>query len=76
MLGPVNPPAPGAASPVAPPPKWLQEGDRVRVVDGTFNGMDGSVKQILEAVSKVQVELSIFGRPVAVDFEYYQVEQV
>ena len=45
-------------------------------VGDNFNGMDGNVKQILEAVSKVQVELSIFGRPVAVDFEYYQVEQV
>jgi len=77
MLGPTMKPGDvrGGAPPIAPPPKWLQPGDRVRVVDGTFNGMDGSVKQILEAVSKVQVELSIFGRPVAVDFEYYQVEQ-
>ena len=77
MLGPVKKPGEaGEAPPIAPPPKWLQPGDRVRVVDGTFNGMDGSVKQILEAVSKVQVELAIFGRPVNVDFEYYQVEQV
>jgi transcription termination/antitermination protein NusG len=77
MLGPTKKPGAGdEAPPIAPPPKWLQPGDRVRVVDGTFNGMDGSVKQILEAVSKVQVELAIFGRPVNVDFEYYQVEQV
>lgn len=62
--------------PVSPKPKWLQEGDRVRVVDGTFNGMDGMVKHILESVSKVQVELTIFGRPVGVDLEYYQVEQL
>jgi len=77
MLGPKKKDGSGdEAPPIAPPPKWLQPGDRVRVVDGTFNGMDGSVKQILEAVSKVQVELAIFGRPVNVDFEYYQVEQV
>jgi len=77
MLGPQKKPGdPESAPTIAPPPKWLQPGDRVRVVDGTFNGMDGTVKQILEAVSKVQVELAIFGRPVNVDFEYYQVEQV
>jgi transcriptional antiterminator NusG len=62
--------------PVSPKPKWLQEGDRVRVVDGTFNGMDGMVKKIKEHESKVEVELTIFGRPVAVDLEYYQVEQL
>ncbi|MFM7152284.1 MAG: transcription termination/antitermination protein NusG [Gemmataceae bacterium] len=67
---------PGAKDePVSPRPKWLQEGDKVRVVDGTFNGMEGNVKQILESISKVQVELMIFGRPVTVDLEYYQVEQ-
>jgi transcription termination/antitermination protein NusG len=76
MLGPKKKEGDGEAAPVAKPPVWLQPGDRVRVVDGTFNGMDGNVKQILEAVSKVQVELAIFGRPVNVDFEYYQVEQV
>ena len=48
----------------------------MRVVDGTFNGMEGSVKHILDSVSKVQVELTIFGRPVAVDLEFYQVEQL
>jgi transcription antitermination factor NusG len=37
--------------------------------------MEGNVKVILEQVGKVQVELTIFGRPVAVDLEYYQVEQ-
>ena len=77
MLGP-KPKQPGddSAPTIAPPPKGLVAGERVRVVDGTFNGMDGTVKQILEAVMKVQVELAIFGRPVNVDFEYYQVEQV
>jgi transcriptional antiterminator NusG len=62
--------------PKPPPPPKMSVGDRVRVMDGTFNGMDGIVKAILESVSKVQVELTIFGRPVAVDLEYYQVEQV
>ena len=34
------------------------------------------VKQILETVGKVQVEVTIFGRPVNVDLEYYQVEEI
>ena len=77
MLGPTKKPGDSDAAPtIAPPPKGLVAGERVRVVDGTFNGMDGTVKQILEAVSKVQVELAIFGRPVNVDFEDYQVEQI
>lgn len=74
MLGPTR--GKDQASNVPPPPKGLDVSDRVRVIDGTFNGMDGTVKQILEAVGKVQVELTIFGRPVAVDLEYYQVEQL
>jgi transcriptional antiterminator NusG len=73
MLGPTHDPAAAATPP--PPPKYVETGERVRVVDGTFNGMEGVVKAVLEAVSKVQVELTIFGRPVAVDLEYYQVEQ-
>ncbi len=62
--------------PVSPKPKWLQEGDRVRVADGTFNGMDGVVTKIKEAESKVEVQVTIFGRPVPVELEYYQVEQL
>ena len=49
-------------------------GDRVKVRDGTFAGMEGEVKEILEAVQKVRVELTIFGRPVPVELEYWQVE--
>jgi transcription termination/antitermination protein NusG len=75
MVGKVGK-AGGEEEPVSPKPKWLQESDRVRVVDGTFNGMDGMVKKIKEAESKVEVELTIFGRPVSVDLEYYQVEQL
>jgi len=74
ILGPVKGQGEGDKT-VPAPPKDLDVGTRVRVVDGTFNGMEGNVKQILDAVGKVQVELTIFGRPVAVDLEYYQVEQ-
>jgi len=54
-------------------PKF-DRGDRVKVKDGTFAGMEGEVKEILEAKGLVRVELTIFGRPVPVELEYWQVE--
>jgi transcriptional antiterminator NusG len=51
-------------------------GERVKVRDGTFAGMEGEVKEILEALQHVRVELTIFGRPVPVELEYWQVEAV
>jgi transcriptional antiterminator NusG len=54
----------------------FEKGDRVKVRDGTFAGMEGEVKEILEGLSRVRVELTIFGRPVPVELEYWQVEPV
>ncbi len=51
-------------------------GDRVKVKDGAFAGMEGEVKEILEAKGQVRVEVTIFGRPVSLELEYWQVEQV
>jgi transcriptional antiterminator NusG len=56
-------------------PKF-DKGDRVKVKDGTFAGMEGEVKELLEAKSLVRVVLTIFGRPVDVELEYWQVELV
>jgi transcriptional antiterminator NusG len=56
-------------------PKF-ERGERVKVRDGTFAGMEGEVKDILEAKNLVRVELTIFGRPVPVELEYWQVETV
>ncbi len=54
----------------------FEEGDRVKVKDGIFSGMEGEVKSILEAKGQVRVELTIFGRPTSVELEYWQVEEV
>jgi transcriptional antiterminator NusG len=54
----------------------FDRGDKVKVKDGTFAGMEGEVKELLEAKGVVRVELTIFGRPVPVELEYWQVEQV
>lgn len=54
----------------------FEKGDKVRVKDGMFAGMEGEVKDIIEAKNALKVELTIFGRPVGVDLEYWQVEHV
>ncbi|HYV35223.1 MAG TPA: transcription termination/antitermination protein NusG [Gemmataceae bacterium] len=54
----------------------FDRGDRVKVRDGTFAGMEGEVKEIMEAKGAAKVELTIFGRPVPVELEYWQVEPV
>jgi transcriptional antiterminator NusG len=72
MLGRVGAEAPGIKH---AKPKF-DRGDRVKVKDGTFAGMEGEVKEILEAKGLVRVELTIFGRPVPVELEYWQVEHV
>jgi uncharacterized protein YjbI with pentapeptide repeats len=54
-------------------PADLEVGYRVRVTFGTFEGMEGEVKEVDEGNGKVRVELTIFGRAVVVDLEYDQV---
>jgi transcriptional antiterminator NusG len=54
----------------------FDKGDRVKVKDGTFKDMEGEVKEIVEAKNQVRVEVTIFGRPVTVDLEIWQVEEV
>ena len=49
-------------------------GDRVQVKDGTFAGMEGEVKEVMEAKGALRVELTIFGRGVPVELEYWQVD--
>jgi transcriptional antiterminator NusG len=52
----------------------FDKGDRVKVKDGTFAGMEGEVKEVLEGKGALRVELTIFGRPVPVELEYWQVD--
>jgi transcriptional antiterminator NusG len=55
--------------------------DRVRIRDGTFKDMEGEVKEITDPSDpkenpKVKVVLAIWGRPVDVEVEYWQVDPV
>jgi transcription termination/antitermination protein NusG len=56
-------------------PKF-DRGDRVKVNDGPFAGMEGEVTDVLEWNGLVRVELTIFGRPVPVELEYRQVDHL
>jgi transcriptional antiterminator NusG len=58
----------------APPKSKFDKGDKVKVKDGTFAGMEGEVKEVLEGKGASRVELTIFGRPVPVELEYWQVD--
>src|SRR5262249_40891593 len=62
------------AEPDKPVKPKFDKGDRLRVKDGIFSGMEGEVKEILEAKGMVRLELTIFGRPTSVELEYWQVE--
>ncbi len=54
----------------------FENGDRVKVKDGMFKDMEGEVKEIIEAKNQLSVELTVFGRPMKVELEYWQVERV
>lgn len=56
-------------------PKF-DRGDRVRVKEGMFAGMEGEVQELLEAKHAVRVVLTVFGRNVPVELEYWAVEPV
>ena len=54
-------------------------GDTVKVREGMFANMEGPVTEIADRDSqspKVKVTLTIWGRPVPVDLDYWQVDRV
>jgi transcription termination/antitermination protein NusG len=59
----------------------FQKGDRVKVQSGTFAGMEGEVKEIIQPADsteapKVRVEVVIWNRPVSVEVEHWHVDPV
>ncbi|WMI69742.1 transcription termination/antitermination protein NusG [Mangrovimonas sp. YM274] len=51
-------------------------GETVKVIDGPFNGFDGTIEKINEEKRKLEVMVRIFGRKTPLELSYMQVEKV
>jgi transcriptional antiterminator NusG len=50
-------------------------GETVKVIDGPFNGFNGTVEKILEEKRKLEVMVKIFGRRTPLELSFMQVEK-
>lgn len=73
MLGKVDELALEADSNVAIP---FTNGETVKVIDGPFNGFDGTIEKINEEKRKLEVMVKIFGRKTPLELSYMQVDKV
>lgn len=51
-------------------------GETVKVIDGPFNGFNGTIERILEDKRKIEVTVLIFGRKTPMELNYMQVEKI
>jgi len=51
-------------------------GETVKVVDGPFNGFNGTIEKINEEKRKLEVMVKIFGRRTPLELSYIQVEKI
>ena len=51
-------------------------GEKIKVIDGAFNGFNGTIETINEEKRKLQVMVLIFGRKTPLELSYLQVEKV
>ena len=51
-------------------------GESVKVIDGPFNGFNGTIEKIDEDKKKLEVMVLIFGRKTPLELNYMQVEKV
>ena len=53
----------------------FRPGDNVKIREGAFENMDGTVDVLLPEQGKVQVVVTIFGRSTPIELEYWQIER-
>lgn len=73
MLGKVDELTVDADANVAIP---FTKGETVKVIDGPFNGFDGTIENINEEKRKLEVMVKIFGRKTPLELSYMQVEKI
>lgn len=54
----------------------FQKGDYVKIREGPFENMEGTVDELLPEQGKVRVNVTIFGRSTPVELEYWLIERV
>ncbi len=54
----------------------FKAGDRVKIKEGSFDGLGGEVTKVDDVTGRVTVIITIFGRSTPVELEYWQAEQV
>lgn len=51
-------------------------GETVKVIDGPFNGFEGTIEKLNEEKRKLEVMVKIFGRKTPLELSYMQVEKI
>ena len=51
-------------------------GETIKVVDGPFNGFNGTIEKINDEKRKLEVKVKIFGRKTPLELSFMQVEKV
>lgn len=72
MLGKVDELSVKAEGPSIP----FSVGETIKVIDGPFNGFNGTVEKINEEKRKLEVMVKIFGRKTPLELSFMQVEKV
>ena len=51
-------------------------GESIKVIDGPFNGFNGSIEKVNQEKRKLEVMVKIFGRKTPLELSYMQVEKI
>lgn len=54
----------------------FRSGENVKVIDGPFNGFNGTIEKVNEEKRKLEVMVKIFGRKTPLELSYMQVEKL
>jgi len=72
----VVPVKPAKGQPPPSRPSELEVGTRVRLTAGAFTGLEGVVTETLDEAGQVRVQVTIFGRSIAMELEYEDVDPI